>query len=143
MGRKDKVWHYFTIATLSTATLMFLIYAYMVIFPLTPILEVKSAQILNTKVMAGDNIQLKAETCKNHRYSATVTRRLTNSIIVLLPSIEANQGLGCKTEVFSIQIPTEIAPGTYYFSAQFTYEVNQFNTKVYDMKTNTFEVVKE
>lgn len=137
-----KLWHFITVTVLTMATITLLVYAYMVIFPLTPILEVKSSIITTKQVKAGGFVELITDTCKNHRYPSTLTRRFTNSIIVQLPEVQANQPMGCNRETFNLKIPEELKPGTYFFSAQFTYNVNQFNTKVYDMRTNTFEVTR-
>lgn len=121
---------------------VFLLIVLMILLPIK-VAEVQSpAQTTKNVFVAGEDLHYIIEYCIFHEGSVTITRRIVDSVVYSLPSINTVSKIGCNREVINAgKLPVSLPSGTYVLKMSAVHHVNFFRTEIVDWETNEFEVV--
>ena len=95
----------------------------------------------------GETITASWNRCMGREMKAPFIKHwaFVDSIIYNLPSVTGipNTELGCReVNIFITDVPRNLLPGLYYLSGSIEYQINKVKTKIYERKTNEFEIIE-
>lgn len=99
-------------------------------------------QLSREEYKRGDVLEIRFHICKNTSIRERVFGRFVDGVIFSVPDNQSNFDIGCyDTFITSVNIPSTLPSGNYYYEEKVVYEVNPIRTVEYVFRTPGFRVI--
>lgn len=96
-----------------------------------------------TEYKVGDYMDVTWKICKERPISAKINFSFINEVVAVMPEMERNIPVGCYDKpLFQIKVPECLHEGKFYAIGTITYKVNPAKTVEFNVKSNSFKVIK-
>ena len=138
--KMQKLLNWFSILTLVTTTFMILVVGYWSLYPIVPA-KISSIHVVQDKVEAGKPLTLEITYCKYVNITPNITTAFVDGVIFYLNDTQLTVPEGCGINNVVINVPQEMASGTYSIRRTWVYQVNPIRKISITINSNKFEIV--
>jgi hypothetical protein len=136
----DRIMHRVSFVILGACAVVIVVVTYWLCWPYK-IMDIREVKVMNSGVMAGENVEIYLDAMKYRPYPATILRMLINDHAFTYPTQYSDSPVGNTQWILRIKIPENTPSGTdYRIRTVYLYQVNPLRTIRVEWESPEFEV---